>query len=72
MALARERRCLPTGVTRHVIPGRALHVNAPLAILADQAQSSQAKNRWLEGWLKQRLSGHGVRFYQESTFLFDE
>lgn len=72
MALARERRFLPTGITRHVIPGRALHVNAPLAVLANQAQSLEEKNLWLDGWLKRRLAGHGVRFYQESTFLFDE
>jgi hypothetical protein len=72
MALAREGRFLPTGITRHVRPGRALHVNAPLSMLADQAQSLEEKNRWLEGWIKRRLAGHGVRFYQESTFLFDE
>ncbi len=72
MALAREDQFLPTGITRHVIPGRALHVNAPLAVLADQAQSLEGKNRWLEQWIKERLAGHGVRFYQESTFLFDE
>ncbi len=72
MALAREGRFLPTGITRHVIPGRALHVNVPLAILADRTRSLGEKNRWLEQWLKERMAGRGVRFYQESTFLFDE
>lgn len=72
MALAREGRFLPTGITRHVIPGRALHVNAPLSVLADQARSLEEKNCWLEQWLQERLTGRGVRFYQESTFLFDE
>jgi hypothetical protein len=72
MALAREGLFLPTGITRHVIPGRALHVNLPLSILADTTQSLEEKNRWLEQWLKERLANRGVRFYQESTFLFDE
>lgn len=72
MALVREGYYLPTGITRHVIPGRALHLNLPLSILADKQQTLEEKNRWLDGWLKERLSGRGVRFYQESTFLFDE
>jgi hypothetical protein len=72
MALAREGRFLPTGITRHVIAGRALHVNLPLSDLADLTRSLEEKNRWLQKWIKERLAGHGVRFYQESTFLFDE
>jgi hypothetical protein len=72
MALAREGRFLPTGITRHVIPGRALHVNLPLSVLADTRQSLGEKNRWLQQWLRERLASRGVRYYQESTFLFDE
>jgi hypothetical protein len=72
MALAREGCFLPTGITRHVIPGRALHINLPLSILADTTQSLEEKNRWLQQWIKERLASLGVRFYQESTFLFDE
>jgi len=72
MALAREGYFLPTGITRHVIPGRALHINLPLSILADTTQSLEEKNRWLQQWIKERMASHGVRFYQESTFLFDE
>jgi hypothetical protein len=72
MALAREGRFLPTGITRHVIPGRALHVNLPLTVLADTKQSLDEKNHWLKQWVKERLASRGVRYYQESTFLFDE
>jgi hypothetical protein len=72
MILAREGLFLPTGITRHVIPGRALHVNLPLSLLADATQSLEEKNHWLEQWIKERLASRGVRFYQESTFLFDE
>lgn len=72
MALAREGRLLPTGITRHVVPGRALHVNLSLSLLADTTQSLELKNHWLERWIKERLGKRGIRFYQESTFLFDE
>lgn len=72
LALAREGCFLPTGITRHIVPGRVLHINLPLSILADLTQSAEEKNRWLQQWIKERLASHGIRFYQESTFLFDE
>ena len=30
------------------------------------------KNRWLEQWMSDRTSTNSVRFYEESTVLFDE
>lgn len=62
---------LPTGITRHLIPGRALRVNLPLpALLAPEDLA--AKNRWLAGLLRRRLLEHSVRYYPEGAFLFDE
>jgi len=63
---------LPAGITRHVIPWRALRLNVPLERLADRAESAEDKNRWLSGWLREKVLQREVRFYQESTVLFDE
>jgi hypothetical protein len=62
---------LPTGITRHLIPGRALRVNIPLEILG-RDEDLVAKNRWLAGLVRRRLLDHSVRYYPESAFLFDE
>jgi hypothetical protein len=67
VGLAQAGAELPAGITRHVIHGRALRVNVP--ILNRPQEEQQA---WLDEWLRERQAGHGVRFYAESTFLFDE
>ena len=63
---------LPAGITRHVIPWRALRLNVPLERLADRNETLAAKNRWLEEWLREKVHQRQARFYQESTVLFDE
>jgi len=63
---------LPAGITRHVIPWRALRVNVPLEILADPVKPIEEKNRWLKAWIEERIVQKHVRFYAESTVLFDE
>ena len=69
--LARVGACLPAGITRHLIPRRALRINLPLAVLSSGA-SLPEKNAWLAHWLKQKIASKTVRYYQESTFVFDE
>src|SRR5512143_3821169 len=71
MELARVGARLPAGITRHIIPRRALRINMPLSLLSD-ARSLDEKNEWLQDWLKLKIAGKEARFYQESTFLFDE
>jgi len=63
---------LPTGITRHVIPGRALRVNLPLSVLVDGGRTTEQKNEWLRAWVTHKLARRELRYYQESTFLFDE
>jgi hypothetical protein len=70
--LASNGHKLPTGITRHVIPGRALRVNLPLSVLMDERQATEAKNEWLRGWISHKLADRKIRYYQEATFLFDE
>ncbi|GMR10596.1 MAG: hypothetical protein BMS9Abin28_1417 [Anaerolineae bacterium] len=61
----------PSGLTRFLISPRALRVNFPLAMLADRSPVEE-KRRALEEWIRQRVEQRRVRFYAESTFVFDE
>jgi hypothetical protein len=67
VALAHAGAVLPAGITRHIIPGRALRINVPIDLIP-----LEEKQAWLEAWLRERRAGHGVRYYAEPTFLFDE
>jgi hypothetical protein len=62
---------LPMGVTRHVIPGRAMRINIPLDVL-QRDDSLEKKNAWLDEWIKAKTRERHVRYYQEPVFLFDE
>ncbi len=63
---------LPAGITRHVIAWRALRVNIPLDLLSDRKRSLPEKNQWLAHWVADGVAKNSVRFYEESTVLFDE
>jgi len=62
---------LPAGITRHVIPQRALRLNIPLHVL-QQERPLEEKNDWLHEKIKRHLVRREIRFYQEPTVLFDE
>ncbi|MCH8339986.1 MAG: hypothetical protein IIA51_00300 [Chloroflexi bacterium] len=61
----------PGGLTRFLISPRALRVNFPLAMLADRSPIEE-KRRILKEWIRQRVEQRRVRYYAESTFVFDE
>jgi hypothetical protein len=63
---------LPAGITRHVIAWRALRINMPLDVMVDRNRKLSEKQRWLAEWLAERVAQSAVRFYEESTVLFDE
>ncbi len=71
VTLAVNHAKLPTGVTRHIIPGRALRTNVPLSVLAED-KPVEVKNAWLHDTIRAKLNRKEIRYYQESTFLFDE
>ncbi len=71
LALARDGELLPPGLTRHLFQGRVLRVNYPLSELRS-GETLESKNAHLQDWLKQKLAHREVRFYGESTYLFDE
>jgi len=63
---------LPAGVSRHIIQGRALMLNYPLASLKDETATLEEKNNVLQEWVKSRFDRRAVRFYAESSYQFSE
>ena len=72
LELATSGARLPAGITRHLVAWRALRVNVSLDDLADTGRTLAEKNRWLGEWLREKSLDRQVRFYQESTVMFDE
>lgn len=62
---------LPMGITRHLIAGRALGIDVPIALLAGD-RPLEEKNIWLQANLQGRIRHNKVRLYEEPTFVFDE
>lgn len=62
---------LPAGITRFVIPGRILRLNADLAMLKS-GEPLAHKSAWLEQMVAEKLARRNVRFYQEPVTLLDE
>jgi hypothetical protein len=71
LSLARDGELLPTGLTRHLIQGRALRTNYPLSELRSD-EPLAVKNERLQAWLQRKLGSKEIRFYGESTYIFDE
>jgi hypothetical protein len=71
LKLATGGRRLPAGITRHLIPGRVLRLNVPLAWL-EGPEAIASKQSRLDGTVEERWRTHGVRYYAEATYLFDE
>ena len=71
LQVAERGRLLPAGITRFLIPGRILRLNAPLDVLA-AGVSYTAKADWLDRIVEEKLANRGVRFYEEPVMLLDE
>lgn len=71
LTIANSAARLPTGITRHLIPGRALRVNVPLELLSGPGDAARKHER-LQDLIRQRLLDNSVRYYPEGAFLFDE
>lgn len=70
LAIAGSPAKLPTGITRHLIPARALRVNVPLDLLSG-GDPARAHER-LQDLIRRRLLDGSVRYYPEGAVLFDE
>lgn len=65
-------RLFPAGITRFIIPGRILRLNADIDILRSTELHLHEKNRWLHEQLLQRQAKGGIRRYDEAVYLLDE
>jgi hypothetical protein len=71
LELARAEVMIPTGITRHLIPGRALGLNLDLEFLT-ALPTADAKHDHLGQYLN-RLEIEGrIRYYEESVFIMNE
>ena len=71
LELADQGRTVPAGITRFIIPGRILRLNAPLErLMADEPLA--AKQAWLDNLIHAKLVERQVRFYEEPVVLLDE
>jgi hypothetical protein len=71
LRLAGAGNLLPAGLTRFTVSPRALHLNYPLHELSS-GKPLEFKEAYLNRWLQERIKNKGVRYYAESTFLYDE
>lgn len=62
---------LPAGLTRFVIPGRILRLNADLVRLKSNEPLAE-KRAWFDEFLAGKLSRSRLRVYQEPVVLLDE
>jgi len=62
---------LPSGITRIILPKRALRLNVSLDILRFDTPIDE-KNHWLNERIQLQVKDKSIRFYHEPTFLFDE
>lgn len=69
--LAGEGVLIPTGISRHVIPGRALALNLDLTFLTDLTEETD-KLRHFDAYLDRLQLEGRIRFYQESVFMLNE
>lgn len=69
--LAARGRTVPAGITRFVIPGRVLRLNAPLHDLLTP-EPLEAKQSRLDALLTQKIDRRQMRYYEEPVVLLDE
>lgn len=63
---------LPPGISRHIINGRAVRLNYPMAAVIDPQSPLDEKNAHLRLWMQRRFANRAIRYYAESTYQFDE
>ena len=69
--LVSEDVLIPTGISRHLIPGRALGLNLSLDFLTD-SRTEEQKISHFNAFLEELKMQGRVRFYEESVFIMNE
>lgn len=62
---------IPTGLTRHLIPGRTLGLNLELAFLRE-LETHEQKVAHFQRYLRQLAIEGRIRFYEEPVFIMNE
>lgn len=62
---------IPSGITRVLLPKRALRFNLRLDTLRS-GLTLEEKQVWLKETIRSRVADKSIRFYREPTFMFDE
>ncbi len=70
-AVTARERTVPSGITRILLPKRALRFNLHLEILR-AGLSLDEKEAWLQQTIREKVADKAIRFYREPTFFFDE
>jgi hypothetical protein len=70
-AITASDRTVPSGITRILLPKRALRFNVQLEILR-AGLSLEEKEIWLQQTIQEKVVDKSIRFYREPTFFFDE
>ena len=71
LQLAAEGVMIPTGITRHLIPGRALGLNIELGFIRNLKTDAE-KIRHFEDYVAGLEMEGRIRFYEESVFVMNE
>lgn len=71
MGLVRDGVRIPTGISRHLIPGRALGLHLPLSFLTAMADE-RAKQRHFHEFVDGLEMAGRIRYYEESVFIMNE
>ncbi len=71
LQIADAGNVVPAGITRFIIPGRVMRLNAAFDILTSDLGLDE-KNKWLYDIVMDRLAKDQVRYYAEPIYLMDE
>ena len=69
--ISKEAGKIPSGITRHILVNRVLHVKYDLKNLYDE-KDIELKTKELERYLLNKIDNNKVRQYKESVIVFDE
>jgi len=62
---------MPAGITRSIVPGRVMRLNADFEYLKSDRDIDE-KNKWLYDLVMEKLSNDQARYYAEPIYLLDE
>lgn len=71
LQVAAKNTLIPTGLSRHLIPGRALGLNLELGFLREMASDEEKSGHFLRYVDRLKMEGK-IRYYEEAVFVLNE